>query len=416
MRDDDRRGPRRGAVADESAGGPVGEDPADGHPMGDGATATDPADEVDFYDLLGVPDDATPAQLKSAFRARARSWHPDAGGDAHRFALLREAYDTLTDPVLRAAYDGTDGAGDEEAGVSAAGATTDPDPVPPPRRPRTRAFGDDPSFRPPRVRIDPASIAWWDAAAAEPRTRFSPGRAPGHAVPTLVPAVTVLVAAALALAGTPAPVLATGLAAAVAAAGSLGVYLHRRHTALRAARAEVRDVVFGRPGADDDQIAERRTADLLERYLTRLPGARIFHGVAWPGSVFADIDHAVLCGRRLLLVESKRWLPGHYTVAEDDVLQRNGRRFGGGGSRLAEALDMFEVLLPDIEVRGALVLYPSRAGTITVGPTGGFGTGGTDVAVLTPQQFVRDAGAWLADDPSTVDVRAFRAVLAQVVS
>jgi len=41
-------------------------------------------------------------------------------------------------------------------------------------------------------------------------------------------------------------------------------------------------------------------------------GVRIFHGLAWPGSVFTDIDHALLCGRRLVLIESKSWLPGHY--------------------------------------------------------------------------------------------------------
>ncbi|WP_253864944.1 DnaJ domain-containing protein [Prauserella halophila] len=379
------------------------------------------ADDVDFYALLGVADDATPAQIKSAFRARARSWHPDAGGDADRFALLREAYDTLTDPARRAVYDGTDP--DEDPGGDEPG---DGDPVVPggpvaatapgAGPPRTRAFGDDPSFRPPRVRLDPATIPWWQPAATDPRTHLSPGKAPGHAVPLLVPALTVAAATLLVLAGAPAPALVAGVAAAVAATGFAAAFLRQRHVALRAARAEVRTLVFGRPGADDDQIAERRTADLLGRYLTRLPGARIFHGLAWPGSVFADIDHAVLCGRRLLLVESKRWLPGHYTTDDGGVLLRNGRRFGGGGSRLAEALDAFDDLLPGIDVRGALVLYPSRAGTITVAPTDTFDAAGADVAVLTPERFVRDAGAWLAEDPSTVDVRAFRTVLAQVVS
>src|SRR5699024_2098311 len=84
--------------------------------------------------------------------------------------------------------------------------------------------------------------------------------------------------------------------------------------------------IFGEPGNDHDQVAERITAEMLTRYLTRLPGVRIFHGLACPGSVFADIDHAVLCGRRLVLIESKSWLPGHYTSDSSGGLLRNGHR------------------------------------------------------------------------------------------
>lgn len=47
--------------------------------------------------------------------------------------------------------------------------------------------------------------------------------------------------------------------------------------------------------------------------------------------MFADVDHAVLCGKRLVLIESKIWLPGHYETAEDGRLLRNGRPFRGGG-------------------------------------------------------------------------------------
>lgn len=407
-------------------------------------TATDGASGPtdDFYAVLGVRDDASLAEIKSAFRSRARTWHPDAGGDAARFALLREAYETLSDPYLRAVYDGeddADGTDDADCGAdsdedtrdgSPGGRGQEPlrpddphDPMPPGRaRARARAFGDDPSFRPPRVRVDPETLDWWHVADADRRLRLTPEKAPGHAAPVTLLVVAVLGAAAL-LTLAPAAAGVPAAAAVVALAAGLVVLVCRRRTdALRAASDAVRDVVHGSPGSEDDQIAERRTADLLARYVTRLPGARIFHGLAWPGSVFADIDHAVLCGHRLLLVESKRWLPGHYSTAPDaggePVLHRNGRRFGGGGSRLAEALDVFAELLPGIEVRGALVLYPNRAGRITVDepdPRPFETDDPDDIAVLTPEGFLTDACAWLAAEPSTVDVHAFRTVLAQVV-
>jgi curved DNA-binding protein CbpA len=57
------------------------------------------------YDVLGVPPHATQAELRAAYRAKARDHHPDAGGDAARMQALNAAWGVLGDPRRRAAYD-----------------------------------------------------------------------------------------------------------------------------------------------------------------------------------------------------------------------------------------------------------------------------------------------------------------------
>jgi molecular chaperone DnaJ len=60
---------------------------------------------TNLYDTLGVPKNASPAEVKKAYRKLAREHHPDQGGDEARFKEIQGAYDVLSDPEKRKQYD-----------------------------------------------------------------------------------------------------------------------------------------------------------------------------------------------------------------------------------------------------------------------------------------------------------------------
>lgn len=60
-----------------------------------------------LYRDLDVPPDASPADIKRAYRRAARAHHPDMGGDPDEFHRANRAYQILADPELRRHYDET---------------------------------------------------------------------------------------------------------------------------------------------------------------------------------------------------------------------------------------------------------------------------------------------------------------------
>ncbi|MFJ4569197.1 DnaJ domain-containing protein [Streptomyces caelestis] len=113
---------------------------------------------ADLYSVLGVESSATAELITSAFRARVRELRPDTRVDAAtaaRFGEVREAYETLRDPVLRAAYDQVLRAAYDQT--------------------RERAYDRERAPAPP-VRPARRYVVWLGTARPEPALRVGPVR------------------------------------------------------------------------------------------------------------------------------------------------------------------------------------------------------------------------------------------------
>lgn len=58
-----------------------------------------------LYEILGLTSKATVEEIRQAYRQLAKRFHPDAGGNADQFSKLQKAYEVLSNPVPRKAYD-----------------------------------------------------------------------------------------------------------------------------------------------------------------------------------------------------------------------------------------------------------------------------------------------------------------------
>lgn len=58
-----------------------------------------------LYETLGIDRDASPEEVRKAYRRKAKKAHPDAGGDPETFHAISRALRILDDPAKRAKYD-----------------------------------------------------------------------------------------------------------------------------------------------------------------------------------------------------------------------------------------------------------------------------------------------------------------------
>jgi hypothetical protein len=74
-------------------------------------------------------------------------------------------------------------------------------------------------------------------------------------------------------------------------------------------------------GVEGEQLTARLIA---ESVLPGLPSARLINGLRWPGTEHADIDHAVIAGNRIALIDSKMWADGLLVGQQETLPERQG--------------------------------------------------------------------------------------------
>jgi hypothetical protein len=75
-------------------------------------------------------------------------------------------------------------------------------------------------------------------------------------------------------------------------------------------------------------LGEQKTAAMLTSIATTNPAMQVFHSLAIPGAMHADIDHAIYAGDRIILIDTKHWQPGRYTIDPTGMLTCDGRVLG----------------------------------------------------------------------------------------
>ena len=108
-----------------------------------------------WYDVLGVSRDASPAEIKAAWRDATDKFEPGSG--AGQFRMFNDAADVLLDPARRAEYD---------ASLDAPGVSSEPPPPAPVAVPAE-----------PETQVDPTADAKADAKFRAPRGACPSSRA-----------------------------------------------------------------------------------------------------------------------------------------------------------------------------------------------------------------------------------------------
>jgi hypothetical protein len=200
--------------------------------------------------------------------------------------------------------------------------------------------------------------------------------------------------------------------------GFLGVYsghkwrkwsimkMDRGHMILSAKDAN-EYAIWGKPGELSDAIdkfgqrnvalgalGEKRTAEMLSQ-LFIIPGTKIFHGLKFPGSENADVDHAVINGNKIAFIDSKMWSGGLYGWSSNGTIVRDKKydslELYTNFPRAVEKLDA--TLFHEAESRGWILIHSNDNRQVRTD-----NSNSEVVRLGTPQECLEEIGNWFAED------------------
>lgn len=147
---------------------------------------------------------------------------------------------------------------------------------------------------------------------------------------------------------------------------------------------------FNGSNADTLGVGEKMTASLLEE-ITRIPGTRVFHNLVFPDSDTGGVDHAIVNGNKIMLVDSKIWPGGHYSWGRLEGFIQDSRG-GVRSTHLADAVRAYRQELPEAHIEGVLVIHSNDGRSIVCdnGDTSFIQMGGANDALWI-------IGGWLMD-------------------
>ncbi|GAA1871984.1 hypothetical protein GCM10009715_18560 [Paeniglutamicibacter psychrophenolicus] len=219
------------------------------------------------------------------------------------------------------------------------------------------------------------------------------------------------------------PALVDGRAGMLAAIGWLGLYLLTveilRASATRLRRPDAKELLgleeitgynhwdlgasdtgdaAGNGGIHPGKIAELLTGQLLES-LHVVPGARTLAGLSVPGNPQLHIGHAVLCGDRLALVDSRCCPGGQYYWWENQlVCKLPGDAPVFLSHPFPGAVQEYRARFPELKVRGWSVFHPMDGAAVLVNNR----ATGANPRLATAEAFLEEAGEWLGDGPAHI--------------